>query len=130
MDNPAGYNKASVLFSSRLILLMRWGLIAVFAGAVCLGAQLPAGTEGVVERLAKEADLFDRMAHRVAGVETLRQTLPRGSRIAKGKRGVETVLPEQVKEIVSEYGFIALDERGGSIKEVRVVLTVDGQRWG
>jgi hypothetical protein len=124
-----GYHTAGVLFSSRLILLMWWGFIAVVTGAVCLSAQLPVGTQGVVERLAKEADLFDRMAHRVAGVETLRQTLPRGSRIAKGKRGVDTVLPEQVREIVSEYGFMGVDERGGSLKEVRMVVSVDGQRW-
>jgi hypothetical protein len=108
---------------------MRWGLIAALSGMLCLSAQPPAQTQRLVERLAEEADLFDRSAHRVAGIETLRQTLPRGSRVVRGKRGVETVLPEQVREIVSEYGFMAVDERGGSLKEVRLVKTVDGQRW-
>jgi hypothetical protein len=114
--------------SSRLVILMRLGLIVGLA-AVCASAQSPGAAQRVAERLAKEADLFDRSAHRVAGVETLRQTLPKGSRVARGKRGVETVLPEQVREVVSEYGFMAVDERGGSLKEVRMVQTVDGQRW-
>ena len=115
--------------SSRLMLLMAWGLIAVLAATVCANAQAPATVERVVERLSKEADLFDRNAHRVMGIEVLKQTLPKGSRIAKGKRGVQTVLPEQVREIVSEYGFIAVDERGGALKEVRMVQIVDGLKW-
>ena len=115
--------------SSRLMLPMNRGVVVALLGIRCLCAQPLGSTQQVIERLSKEADLFDRQAHRIAGVETLRQTLPRGSRIAKSKRGVDTVLPEQVREVVSEYGFMGVDERGGSLKEVRMVMTVDGQKW-
>jgi hypothetical protein len=92
-------------------------------------AQTPETHRAALDRIAKEADLFDKSAHRFAGIETLIQTLPKGSRTRRGPRGIETVLPEQVRTIVSEYGFIALDEPGGWIKEVRLVLTVDGLKW-
>jgi hypothetical protein len=108
---------------------MKLGFISAFLFATCAGAQTPDNLREVIQRLGKEADLFDKSAHRVAGIETLRQTLPRGSRISVSRSGVETVLPEKTREIVSEYGFIALDERGGWLKEVRRVLTVDGLRW-
>jgi hypothetical protein len=104
----------------------------VFIGsglAACLGATTPASLRAVIDRLAREADLFDKSAHRIAGVETLRQLLPKGSRISRSRRGIDVVLPEQTREIVCEYGFIGVDERGGWLKEVRVVRTVDGQKW-
>src|SRR6185436_13626241 len=107
---------------------MWWILSAAFLAASAT-AQTPEALRAVIERLGKEADLFDKRAHRVTGIETLRQTLPRGSRISKGKRGVETVLPEQTREIVSEYGFISLDEPGGWLKEIRMVLSIDGLTW-
>lgn len=103
---------------------MKWWAAALFIPV--LGAQT---VEQAVARLAEEADLFYKTAHRIAGVETFRQTLPAGTRVSRGRYGVETSLPEQVREIVSEYGFIAVDERGGSLKEARVVVTVDGKRW-
>jgi hypothetical protein len=108
---------------------MQWGLAAVFVFAACANAQTPEALDAVIQRLGKEADLFDRQAHRITGIETLRQILPKGSRISKGKRGTDVVLPEQTREIVSEYGFISLDERGGWLKEVRMVLKVDGSKW-
>jgi len=108
---------------------MRRGFAAFLLFAGCAATQTPEALNAVIERLGREADLFDRHAHRVAGIETLRQTLPKGSRVSKGKRGVEVALPEQKREIVSEYGFIGLDERGGWLKEVRIVRTVDGAKW-
>ncbi len=108
---------------------MRWDLAAALLVAGCVNAQTPDAVRAVVERLGKEADLFDKQAHRVTGIESLRQTLQKGSRISKTKRGIDVVLPEQTREIVSEYGFIALDERGGWLKEVRMVRTVDGLKW-
>jgi hypothetical protein len=111
------------------MLLILWGLIFGLSAGVSAYGQSPDATQSVIERLGREADLFDRSAHRVIGVETLRQTLPKGSRVSRGRRGVEVVLPEQVREIVSEYGFMAVDERGGSLKEVRMVRTVDGTKW-
>jgi hypothetical protein len=114
---PRGF-AASLLFTACAVLL-----------SVRAAGQTPEALNAVIQRLSKEADLFDRQAHRVAGIETLRQTLPKGSRVTKGKRGVEVALPEQKREIVSEYGFIGLDERGGWLKEVRIVRTVDGAKW-
>ena len=89
----------------------------------------PEQTRSVVARLAREADLFERNAHRFTGVETLRQVQPAGTRFGKGPRGIITRLPEAVHEIVSEYGYISSDEPGGSLKEVRLVLTIDGFKW-
>src|SRR5262245_44837145 len=108
---------------------MKLGLVSVFLFITCAGAQTPEDLRAVIQRLGREADLFDKSAHRVAGIETLRQTLPKGSRVSTSRTGVETVLPEKKREIVSEYGFIALDERGGWLKEIRRVLTVDGLEW-
>src|SRR5688572_28854656 len=108
---------------------MWWIVSAALLTASSACAQSPEALRAVLDRLGKEADLFDKRAHRVTGIETLRQTLPRGSRVSKSNRGVEVVLPEQTREIVSEYGFIALDEPGGWLKEVRMVVSVDGSKW-
>ena len=108
---------------------MRLAALLLSAAAACAWAQTPDVQRAVLERLAREADLFDKSAYRYAGTETLKQVQPRGSRVSRGPRGTEAVLPEQTREVVSDYGFIALDERGGWIKEVRVILTVDGLRW-
>jgi hypothetical protein len=108
---------------------MLWGAITVLLLAATGGAQTPNAARAMIDRLATEADLFDKSAHRISGVETLRQRLPKGSRISKTKRGLDVVLPEQTREIVSEYGFLALDERGGWLKEVRMVSSIDGSKW-
>jgi hypothetical protein len=86
-------------------------------------------TRLVLSRLAQEADRFERNAHRFTGIETLRQVQPEGTRYSTGPRGITTKLPEAVHEIVSEYGYISSDEPGGSLKEVRLVLTVNGLKW-
>jgi hypothetical protein len=92
-------------------------------------AQTAAEHQAVLERLGREADAFERNAFRVTGTETLRQTVPAGVRFSRGPRGILTSLPERTVEIVSQYGFISVDERGGSLKEVRSVLKVDGLVW-
>lgn len=97
--------------------------------AIPILAQTAEDHRAVVRQLSDEANLFDRLAHRIAGVETLRQIVPQGARIGLGRRGVETALPGFTREIVSEYGFISTDERGGPIREIRNVLTVDGLKW-
>lgn len=81
----------------------------------------------VLTRLGQEADLFERSAHRVIGIETLLQTRAAGVEISR--RNIETRVPERKREIVSEYGYVAVDERGGSLKESRSVLTIDGLKW-
>jgi hypothetical protein len=86
-------------------------------------------TRAVLTRLGKEADRFEANAHRFVGLETLRQTQPAGTRFGKGPRGIVTKLPEATNEIVSEYGYVSVDEPGGSLKEVRSVLTVNGLKW-
>ena len=86
-------------------------------------------TRAVLNRLSQEADDFEANAHRVVGVETLKQTQPEGTRFGLSQRGVETKLPGVSHEIVSEYGFISSDEPGGSLKEVRAVQMVDGLQW-
>ena len=83
----------------------------------------------MLQKLGEEADRFERAAHRFQGVEVLKQTLPKGTRISRRANGIETLLPEITHEIVSEYGYIPEDVRGGSIKEVRMVLTVNGLKW-
>jgi hypothetical protein len=86
-------------------------------------------TRTVVARLAQEADSFESNAYRFIGIETLRQTQPAGTRFSRGPRGIVTQLPEVTHEIVSEYGFVSADEPGGSLREVRSVLTVNGLKW-
>jgi hypothetical protein len=92
-------------------------------------AQTAQDHQAVIARLGKEADLFERSAHRVVGTETLRQSVPAGARIVRNDRGIETSLPASKREIVSDYGFISVDEPGGAIQEVRRVRTIDGQVW-
>ena len=103
------------------------------AGIVLLGttilAQSPLNHQNVLQRLGKEADLFERRAHRLACTETLTQTVPAGVRSSRGPRGIEVGLPEFRREIVSDYGFVSMDEPGGSLREVRYVRKVDGMVW-
>lgn len=106
-------------------------LLIGFLPLTFLFAEAPTNedTRNFLARLTKEADRFERNAHRFMGVETLRQTQPQGTRFSTGPRGTITQLPEAVHEIVSEYGWVSADEPGGSLKEVRLVLTVDGLKW-
>jgi hypothetical protein len=108
------------------MFILLFGLVPFF-----LYAQQPSPeqTRSVMARLAREADVFERNAHRFTGLETLRQVQPAGTRFGEGPRGIITRLPEAVHEIVSEYGYISSDEPGGSLKEVRLVLTIDGLKW-
>jgi hypothetical protein len=105
-------------------------LLGLLAAALLSAQQpTPAQTRAVLLRLGKEADRFERNAHRFTCTETLRQTQPDGTRFGTGPRGITTKLPGIVHEIVSEYGYVSSDEPGGSLKEVRLVLTVDGEKW-
>jgi hypothetical protein len=49
--------------------------------------------------------------------------------VARNSLGIETKLPKVEREIVSDYGFISVDEPGGAIREVRNVRKVDGLTW-
>lgn len=109
---------------------MTWRVFAfpLLAG-ISIVAQTTADHQVVFANLGRQADLFERSAYRVVGQERLTQTVPDGVRIGRGMRGIETRLPGVKREIVSQYGFVSLDEPGGSLKEVRHVLTIDGQQW-
>jgi hypothetical protein len=104
-------------------------LCALLLAGIPIVAQTAADHQEVLANLGREADLFERSAHRVVGRERLTQTVPDGVRIGRGMRGIETRLPGFTREIISQYGFVSLDEPGGNIREVRHVLTVDGQAW-
>jgi hypothetical protein len=104
-------------------------LLLLAASACTLFAQTGEDQRAFIQRLAREADIFERNAHRITGIETLKQTVPSGVRTSVGRRGIETGLPGFEREIVSEYGYLSADEPGGSLKEVRMVLTIDGLKW-
>lgn len=93
------------------------------------GAPGSSQTRAVVARLGQEADRFEANAYRFVGTETLRQTQPAGTRFSTGPRGIITGLPEVTHEVISEFGFVSSDEPGGSLREVRSVLTVNGVKW-
>jgi hypothetical protein len=107
--------------------MMRLAVLALLGTFIV--AQTALDHQAVISRLGKQADDFERNAFRVTGTETLRQTIPAGVRFGRGPRGILTRLPERTTEIVSHYGFISVDEPGGSLKEVRSVLRIDGQVW-
>src|SRR3954454_9653227 len=94
-----------------------------------LQGQSPPDQSKVIDRLGAEADAFERTSYRIVGRETLKQIVPNGVRIGKGLHGTTARLPGYTRVIVSEYGFVSLDVPGGSIREVRRVLTIDGLRW-
>jgi hypothetical protein len=104
-------------------------VVSLLLLAASLPGQTPVDHKKLIARLGTEADAFERTAYRIAGLEKLTQTVPDGVRIGRSLVGVETKLPGYTREIVSEYGFVSVDEPGGSLREVRRVLTVDGLRW-
>jgi hypothetical protein len=106
-----------------------WRVLALLLAGISIVAQTTTDHQAVFANLGKQADFFERSAYRVVGRERLTQTVPDGVRIGRGMRGIETRLPGFKREVVSQYGFVSLDEPGGSIKEVRHVLTIDGKRW-
>ncbi len=79
-------------------------------------------TQKLVERLAREADAFQKIAPEVVGRETLHQ---RALGAARFKIRVSDPAWKE-REIVSEYGFALLG--GQEIHEVRQVTSVDGKR--
>ncbi|MBC8002365.1 MAG: hypothetical protein H7X97_07230, partial [Opitutaceae bacterium] len=108
---------------------MRVQGLALLLLSPALPGQSPVDHKTAIARLGVEADAFERSAYRLAGREKLIQTVPDGVRVGVGIRGTATKLPGYTREIVSEYGFVSVDARGGSLKEVRRVLTIDGQKW-
>jgi hypothetical protein len=84
----------------------------------------------LTERLAREAEAFQKLAPQVLGRETLHQralTPPPRHRIRIGKAAAQPLEPSwHERDIVSEYGFSTLG--GQQIHELRQVTSVDGKR--
>jgi hypothetical protein len=79
-------------------------------------------TQNLVERLAREADAFQKIAPEVVGRETLHQRA-----LSAGRFKIRVGDPVwREREIVSEYGFALLG--GQELHEVRQVTSVDGKR--
>jgi hypothetical protein len=111
------------------LLVMRvLGLAMVLLSPALLG-QSPVDHKTVIARLSTEADSFERSAYRIMGREKLVQVVPDGVRVGRSLGGTMVRLPGYTREIVSEYGFVSIDAKGGSLREIRRVLTIDGQRW-
>jgi len=87
-----------------------------------LTARADEHTQKLFERLAREADAFQKIAQQVVGRETLHQ---RALGAARFKIRVGDPAWKE-REIVSEYGFALLG--GQEIHEVRQVTSVDGKR--
>ncbi len=104
------------------------GVALVLLSPALLG-QSPVDHKKVIARLGAEADTFERTAYRIMGREKLVQVVPDGVRVGKSLRGTYTKLPGYTRTIESEYGFVSLDAPGGSLREIRRVLTIDGDRW-
>lgn len=86
-------------------------------------------TQKLIERLAQEADAFQKNAPQVAGREVLHQRVmvtPPRRRIRIGKAVDQAPEPYwQEREIISQYGFAVLGE---AIHELRQVTHVDGKQ--
>ena len=99
---------------------------------VCAGWQADERLEGILRRLAEEAEIFAQTATNLTGEETLQQKArksPRRFHPRLGSGATEPPKPEyQSREIVSEYGFAVLKEAPGVIHEFRQVVSVDGRR--
>jgi hypothetical protein len=87
-------------------------------------------TQKLLDRLAQEAEAFEKAAPQVMGIETLYQRAlmpPPRFKVRVGKAAEQPLAPTwQEREIVSEYGFAVFG--GGSIQELRQVMVVNGKR--
>ena len=87
-------------------------------------------TQKLAERLAAEAQAFEKLAPEVMGRETLRQRtlIPPARFKVRVGAAAEQALPAVWRnhEIVSQYGFAVFG--GSSIHELRQVTAVDGKR--
>ena len=87
-------------------------------------------TQKLLDRLAREAEAFEKDAPQLMGVETLYQralTAPPRFKLRVGKAAEEPPAPSwQERQVVSEYGFAVFG--GGSIHELRQVLMVNRKR--
>jgi hypothetical protein len=87
------------------------------------------GTQRLAERLAKEAEAFQKVAPEVVGRETLHQRVlaaPPRFKMRVGNAAKQPgVATWKEREIISQYGFALLG--GQEIHELRQVTSVDGK---
>jgi hypothetical protein len=104
---------------------MRGLLLLCFA----LALRADESTRKLAERLAQEAQAFEKIAPELVGRETLHQRVlaaPAHSKIRIGAAATQSPVPAwKEREIVSEYAFALL---GREIHELRQVTTVDGKQ--
>jgi len=104
------------------------GMSVVFAA--CLLAAEPS-LERILERLSEEAEVFAQLAPRVVARERLlhrgRRSPPR-FRPRIGAKSIEAALGYVEREVISEYGWAALKDNPGDLREFRQVVTVDGRQ--
>jgi hypothetical protein len=85
-------------------------------------------TQKLAERLASEAQAFEKIAPDLVGLETLHQRViaaPTRFKILVGDAAQHPVASWKEHEIVSEYAFAVLDRE---IHELRQVTSVDGKQ--
>jgi hypothetical protein len=87
-------------------------------------------TQKLADRLAREAEAFERIAPQLIGIETLHQRAWTSSSHLKVRIGSAAAAPPpmswQEREIISEYAFALLGQ--GSIHELRQVIAVNRKR--
>jgi hypothetical protein len=85
-------------------------------------------------RLAEEAEAFHVTAQRMLATEALthqgRKSLPRFRPRVGAAAAKPAALPMIRREIVSEFGYAAMRERPGDLREYRKVVRVDGKAAG
>ena len=93
------------------------------------GARGQAGLRPALDRLAAEAAAFEKIAPEVVGQEHLHQRLltpPPRRRLRIGEAAKNAPAPEwKQRDIVSRYG---ISVAGGSMHEIRQVISVDGRK--
>ncbi|MGH9629960.1 MAG: hypothetical protein ACRD7E_16705, partial [Bryobacteraceae bacterium] len=90
-------------------------------------AQSLATKQSVIRKLGEAADKFEGNAYRFVGREKLTQRFYAGRRLRWGKPPEGVTPGMKTREIVSEYGFVSIDAPGGSLREVRRVISVGGK---
>jgi hypothetical protein len=101
------------------------------ASAVLLAAILDPRIPPLLERVTEEARVFTEKSPKFLGVETLVQKgriAPPRFRLRKGVAASEApTIAYRTTELVSEYGFGYLPALPGQLKEIRVVVSVNGR---
>jgi hypothetical protein len=101
------------------------------ASAVLLAAVLDPRIPPLLERVTEEARVFTEKSPRFLGVEKLTQkgrVAPPRFRLRKGVADTEApTIAYRTTELVSEYGFGYLPALPGQLKEMRVVVSVNGR---